>query len=66
SDYNAVRSAIKTYKMNGIHMVAVGVGKTVNNAINIGLNLKYLEYERILVVSQLNEIPTKVLSLLQV
>lgn len=66
SDYNAVRSTIKTYKMNGIHMVAVGVGKTVNNAINIGLNLKYLEYERILVVSQLNEIPTKVLSLLQV
>jgi nitric oxide reductase activation protein len=66
SDYNAVRSIIKTYKMNGIHMVAVGVGKNVNNAINIGLNLKYLEYEKILVVSQLNEIPTKVLSLLQV
>ena len=66
SDYNAVRSAIKSYKMNGIHMVAVGVGKTVNNAINIGLNLKYLEYERILVVSQLNEIPKRVLSLLQV
>jgi len=66
SDYNAVRSAIKTYKMSGIHMVAVGVGKTVNTAVNIGLNLKYLEYERILVVSQLHEIPTKVLSLLQV
>jgi hypothetical protein len=66
SDYNAVRSTIKSYKMNGIHMVAVGVGKTVNNAINIGLNLKYLEYERILVVSQLDEIPTRVLSLLQV
>ncbi|HEX2306649.1 MAG TPA: vWA domain-containing protein [Nitrososphaeraceae archaeon] len=66
SDFNAVRSTIKTYKMNGIHMVAVGVGKTVNNAINIGLNLKYLEYERILVVSQLDEIPTRVLSLLQV
>jgi hypothetical protein len=47
-------------------MVAVGVGKTVNNAINIGLNLKYLEYERILVVSRLDEIPTRVLSLLQV
>jgi len=47
-------------------MVAVGVGKTVNTAVNIGLNLKYLEYERILVVSQLHEIPTKVLSLLQV
>ena len=66
SDYNAVRSIIKTYKTNGIHMVAVGVGKTVNNAINIGLNLKYLEYERILVVSQLHELPTKVLSILQV
>lgn len=66
SDYNAVRSAIKTYKMSGIHMVAVGVGKTVNTAVNIGLNLKYLEYERILVVSQLHDIPTKVLSLLQV
>ena len=66
SDYNAVRSTIKTYKMNGIHMVAVGVGKTLNNAINIGLNLKYLEYERILVVSRLDEIPTRVLSLLQV
>jgi hypothetical protein len=66
SDYNAVRSTIKTYKMNGIHMVAVGVGKTVNNAINIGLNLKYLEYERTLVVSKLDEIPKRVLSLLQV
>lgn len=66
SDYHAVRSTIKTYKMSGIHMVAVGVGKTVNNAINIGLNLKYLEYEKILVVSKLDEIPTKVLSLLQV
>lgn len=66
SDYNAVRSIIKTYKMNGIHMVAVGVGKTVNNAINIGLNLKYLEYERTLVVSKLDEIPKRVLSLLQV
>lgn len=66
SDYDAVRSTIKTYKMNGIHMVAVGVGKTVNNAINIGLNLKYLEYERTLVVSKLDEIPKRVLSLLQV
>lgn len=66
SDYNAVRSIIKAYKMNGIHMVAVGVGKTVNNAINIGLNLKYLEYERTLVVSRLDEIPKRVLSLLQV
>jgi nitric oxide reductase activation protein len=66
SDYHAVRSTIKTYKMNGIHMVAVGVGKNVNNAINIGLNLKYLEYEKILVVSQLDEIPKRVLSLLQV
>ena len=66
SDYNAVRSTLKTYKMNGIHMVAVGVGKTVNNAINIGLNLKYLEYERTLVVSKLDEIPKRVLSLLQV
>lgn len=66
SDYNAVRSTIKTYKMNGIHMVAVGVGKTVNNAINIGLNLKYLEYERTLVVSKLDQIPKRVLSLLQV
>ncbi|HJU79760.1 MAG TPA: vWA domain-containing protein [Nitrososphaeraceae archaeon] len=66
SDYNAVRSTIQTYKMNGIHMVAVGVGKTVNNAINIGLNLKYLEYERTLVVSKLDEIPKRVLSLLQV
>jgi hypothetical protein len=66
SDYNAVRSIIKAYKMNGIHMVAVGVGKTVNSAINIGLNLKYLEYEKTLVVSKLDEIPKRVLSLLQV
>jgi hypothetical protein len=66
SDYNAVRSIIKAYKMNGIHMVAVGVGKTINSAINIGLNLKYLEYEKTLVVSKLDEIPKRVLSLLQV
>ena len=66
SDYNAVRSIIATYKSMGIHMLAVGMGKNISTAVNIGQNLKGLEFERTLAISRLHDIPNRVLSLLKV
>ena len=66
SDYEAVRSIIATYKTMGIHMLAVGMGKNISTAINIGQNLKGLEFERTLAISRLHDIPNRVLSLLKV
>jgi hypothetical protein len=66
ADYGAVRSAVTSYKMMGIRMVGIGLGKNVNSAVNIGQNLKGLEFEKTLAVSRLQDIPRKVLSLLQI
>jgi hypothetical protein len=66
SDYDAVRSIVSIYKMIGIHMVAIGLAKDIGSAVNIGHNLKGLDFERILALSRLQDIPRKVLSLLQI
>ena len=66
SDYDAVRSIVSIYKMMGIHMVAIGLAKDIGSAVNIGHNLKGLDFERILALSRLQDIPRKVLSLLQI
>jgi len=52
--------------MIGIHMVAIGLAKDIGSAVNIGHNLKGLDFERILALSRLQDIPRKVLSLLQI
>jgi hypothetical protein len=52
--------------MMGIRMVGIGLGKNINSAVNIGQNLKDLEFEKTLAVSRLQDIPRKVLSLLQI
>jgi hypothetical protein len=46
-------------------MVAIGVGRNVNDAVGIGHNLKYLGYEKAISVSRLQDMPKKVIKLLQ-
>ncbi|HET7148351.1 MAG TPA: VWA domain-containing protein [Candidatus Nitrosopolaris sp.] len=65
SDFDAVREMVLSYRKMGIHMVALGLGKNLNDSISIGHNLKYLTYERSLAVSRLEDIPKKVIYLLR-
>jgi hypothetical protein len=65
SDYDAVRSMVLSYRKAGIRMVAIGVGRNINDSVGIGLNLKYLKYERAISVSRLQDMPKKVIKLLR-
>ena len=65
SDPDAVRAMVKSLKMVGIKMVAIGVGHDTFGATKIASNLKYLEYEKTLAVSRLKDIPNRVLTVLQ-
>ena len=64
SDPDAVRFMMRDFKLIGIKMVAIGVGPYTADAITIANNLKRLGYERTLAVSRLNEIPKRVLNVL--
>ncbi len=66
SDMDAVRSAVLSYKRSGVEMIAIGLGSDLGDAIGIGHNLKYLNYQRILTLSKkrLQDLPKKVLGLL--
>jgi len=66
SDMDAVRKTVLAYKRSGIRMIAIGLGSDINDAIGIGYNLKYLNYEKTLSLSKkrLQDIPKKVLRLL--
>lgn len=66
SDMDAVRSTVLSYKRSGIQMIAIGLGADLGDAIGIGYNLKYLNYQRILTLSKkrLQDLPKKVLGLL--
>jgi hypothetical protein len=64
SDFDAVRAMVLSYRKIGIKMVAIGVGRNMNDAVGIGHNLKYLNYEKILAVSRLQDMPKKVIGLL--
>ncbi len=68
SDMNAVRKIVLSYKRNGIKMIAIGLGSDINDAIGIGYNLKYLNYEKTLSLSKkrLQDLPKKVLGLLSI
>jgi hypothetical protein len=46
-------------------MAALGLRRTLNAAVNISQNLQYLEYEKSLAVSKLEDIPKKVINLMQ-
>ncbi len=65
SDFDAVREMVLSYRKLGIHMVALGLGRNLSDAISIGSNLKYLTYEKSLAVSRLEDIPNKVIHLLR-
>jgi nitric oxide reductase activation protein len=65
SDFDAVRAMVLSYRKAGTKMVAIGVGRNLNDAVGIGHNLKYLHYEKILAVSRLQDMPKKVIKLLR-
>ena len=65
SDFDAVRAMVRSYRKSGIRMMAIGVGRNVNDAVGIGHNLKYLNYERAISVSRLQDMPKKVIRLLR-
>ena len=65
SDPSAVRIATKTLKGLGIKMVAMGLGPNIVRATTIANNLKYLGYEKTIAVSRLNDIPSKVMNILE-
>lgn len=65
SDTDAVRHMVLSFRKIGSHMVALGLGRNLDDAIAIGQNLRYLDYERSLSVSKLEDIPKKVIGLLK-
>jgi hypothetical protein len=65
SDFDAVRQMVLSYRKMAIRMVAIGVGRNLNDSVGIGHNLKYLDYEKAISVSRLQDIPKKVIKLLR-
>jgi hypothetical protein len=65
SDFDAVRQMVLSYRKIGIHMMAIGVGRNLHDSVSIGHNLKYLDYEKAISVSRLQDIPKKVIKLLR-
>ena len=65
SDFDAVRAMVQTYRKAGVKMAAIGVGRNLADAVEIGRNLKYLNYEKTLAVSRLQDMPKKVIGLLR-
>lgn len=65
SDPGAVRDIIKVIRVQGIRMVALGLGPNTARATIIASNLRHLGYDRTLATSRLQDIPRKVLSILE-
>jgi len=65
SDPDAVRKMTKSLKGLSINMVALGLGPNTVRATTIANNLKHLGYEKTMAVSRLNDIPSKVISILE-
>jgi hypothetical protein len=66
SDSTAVREMVLSYRKMGISMVGLGVGRNLNESVGIAHNLRYLDYQKTLAVSRLQDIPKKVINLLRV
>ncbi|MFL6340873.1 MAG: VWA domain-containing protein [Nitrososphaeraceae archaeon] len=66
SDSSAVREMVLSYRKMGINMVGLGVGRTINDSVAIAHNLRYLNYQKTLAVSRLQDIPKKVINLLRI
>ena len=65
SDPDAVRNMTKLLKGVGINMVALGLGPNTLRAVTIANNLRHLGYEKTMAVSRLNDIPNKVMNILE-
>lgn len=65
SDYDAVKMIVASFRKMNIYMLALGFGKNIDDAINIGHNLSYLNYDKTVSVSRLQDIPKKVIHLLK-
>ena len=65
SDPGAVREMIKAIRAQGVRMVALGLGPSTARATVIASNLRHLGYERTLATSRLQDIPRKVLGILE-
>jgi hypothetical protein len=65
SDPDAVRNMTKSLKGLGINMVALGLGPNTVRATTIANNLRHLGYEKTMAVSRLNDIPSKVIGILE-
>ena len=64
SDSDAVRNRIKSLKRLGISMIALGFGPNTVRATAIANNLKHLGYEKTMAVSRLQDIPSRVIRIL--
>lgn len=64
TDPDAVRNAIRSFKLSNIRMAAIGLGYNTLHVITIANNLKMLGYEKILAVSKVNDITDKILNIL--
>jgi hypothetical protein len=64
SDIEAVRSIVHRFKMEDINMVSIGIGRDILDAVSITKKLKSLGYNRSIAISNLNEMPKKILQLL--
>ncbi|MGH9909134.1 MAG: VWA domain-containing protein [Nitrososphaerales archaeon] len=64
SDIEAVRNIVQRFKMEDINMVSIGIGKDILDAVSITKKLKSLGYNRSIAISNLNEMPKKILHLL--
>lgn len=65
SDPDAVRVMIKSLRITGVSMCALGLGPDVVRATTIASNLKKLGYEKTIAVSRLHDIPNKVMGILK-
>ena len=64
SDPDAVRRMTSLFKNIGTSMISIGLGSDIIRSMNIANNLKQLGYEKSLAVYNLNDIPKKILGIL--
>ncbi|MEM2759313.1 MAG: VWA domain-containing protein [Nitrososphaerales archaeon] len=64
SDPEAVRSIVQGFRIEDISMVSIGIGKDIREAVSIAMKLKSLGYNKSIAISNLNEMPKKILQLL--
>jgi hypothetical protein len=59
-----VRRIVQRFKTEDVNMVSIGIGKDILDAVSIAKKLKSLGYNRSIAISNLIEMPKKILHLL--